>query len=72
MSRSSYQYEPDTEKDFPIIEALIRLADSYPAYGFQMMFNKLRQEGKLWNHKRVYRIYKALKLKSRLSNRNVR
>jgi putative transposase len=62
LSRTSYTYEPDSERDVPVIEALTRLAEKYPAYGFQMMFDKLRQEGTTWNHKRVYRIYKLLKL----------
>ncbi|EDU8229859.1 transposase, partial [Salmonella enterica subsp. arizonae] len=48
----------------------------YPAYGFGLMFNKLRQAGLSWNKKRVYRIYCRLKLnlrrkgKKRLPNRN--
>lgn len=76
LSRSSYAYEPDTTRDQVVIEALQRLAEEHPAYGFQMMFDKLRQEGFRWNHKRVYRIYRVLKLnlrrkgKKRLPNRN--
>jgi putative transposase len=62
ISRTSYEYEPDTERDEPVIEELLKLAEQYPAYGFKKMFDKLRQQGKMWNHKRVYRIYKALKL----------
>jgi len=65
ISRSSYDYEPDTTRDQVVIEALQRLAENYPAYGFQMMFDKLRQEGFTWNHKRVYRVYRALKLNLR-------
>ena len=65
LSRTTYHYEPDSERDVPVIEALTRLAEKYPAYGFQMMFDKLRQEGITWNHKRVYRIYKLLKLNLR-------
>lgn len=76
MSRTSYRYEPDSERDNPVIDALLRLAEQYPAYGFQKMFDKIRQERHRWNHKRVYRIYKALKLhlrrkgKKRLPSRN--
>ncbi len=76
ISRSSYAYEPDVTRDMVVIEELQRLAEDYPAYGYQMMFDKLRQEGFAWNHKRVYRIYRALKLnlrrkgKKRLPSRN--
>ncbi len=65
ISRSLYDYEPDTTRGQPVIKALQRLAEDYPAYGFQMMFDKLKQDGYSWNHKRVYRIYKALKLNLR-------
>lgn len=65
ISRSSYDYEPDTQRDQVVIEALQRLAENHPGYGFQMMFDKLRQEGFTWNHKRVYRIYRVLKLNLR-------
>jgi putative transposase len=76
ISRSSYRYEPDTTRDHIVIQALQRLAEAYPTYGFKMMFDKLRQAGYRWNHKRVYRIYKALHLnlrrrgKKRLPARN--
>lgn len=65
ISRSVYAYEPDIHRDQAIIEALQRLAETYPAYGFEKMFDKLRQEGFAWNHKRVYRIYKVLYLNLR-------
>lgn len=76
ISRSLYAYEPDTTRDAVVVEALQRLAQAYPAYGFEKMFAKLRNEGFMWNHKRVYRIYKALNLnlrrkhKRRLPSRN--
>lgn len=76
ISRSSYLYEPDTERDRLVIEALQQLAGKEPTYGFGLMFDTLRREGKPWNHKRVYRLYKLLKLnfrrkgKKRLPNRN--
>ena len=76
LSRTSYNYRPDHSKDEPVVKALIQLAEEKPAYGFGLMFATLRRQGKTWNHKRVYRIYKLLKLnlrrkgKKRLPNRN--
>ncbi|VEA48495.1 transposase [Salmonella enterica subsp. arizonae] len=76
ISRSLLHYRPNAERDIPVIEALQDLAHHYPAYGFGLMFNKLRQAGLSWNKKRVYRIYCRLKLnlrrkgKKRLPNRN--
>ncbi|WP_223303781.1 IS3 family transposase [Dickeya dianthicola] len=65
ISRSLLHYCPNTARDLPVVEALQKLAHQYPAYGFGLMFNKLRQAGLLWNAKRVYRIYRLLKLNLR-------
>ena len=54
-----------------MIEALQKLARQYPAYGFGLMFNKLRQFGQLWNAKRVYRIYRLLKLNFRRKEKKI-
>lgn len=76
ISRTVYQYKPDTARDEPVISELQELAEKYPRYGFGKMFPILRRRGFRWNHKRVYRVYCALKLnmrrkgKKRLPNRN--
>ncbi len=76
ISRSLLHYCPDTTRDQPVVEALQKLAHQYPAYGFGLMFNTLRQAGLPWNAKRVYRVYRVLKLnlrrkgKKRLPNRH--
>jgi len=75
LSRTVYDYQPDTERDQPVIDALLALVDRYPRRGFDKLFPMLRRQGHKWNHKRVYRIYCDLKLnirrkgKRRLPNR---
>lgn len=76
ISRTVYHYQPDIMRDEPVILALQELADKYPRYGFGKLFPLIRRRGFRWNHKRVYRVYCALKLnmrrkgKKRLPNRN--
>ena len=76
ISRSVYHYKPDSNKDEPVIEAIQVVVERYPAYGFSKVFMILRRKGHTWNHKRVYRVYCALKLnirrkgKKRLPSRN--
>jgi putative transposase len=45
-----------------VITALQELADKHPVYGFRKLFALLKRAGKPWNHKKVYRVYKLLKL----------
>lgn len=45
-----------------MIAALQELAFAHPSYGFRKLFAYLRRAGKGWNHKKVYRVYKLLKL----------
>ena len=61
IPRSQFYYERKKD-DSEVIEALQELAFKHPTYGFRKLFAYLRRDGKLWNHKRVYRIYKLLKL----------
>ena len=70
-----YGYQPDMTKDDGVIAAIQAVVERYPAYGFSKVFAMLRREGRPWNHKRVYRIYRELELnlrrkgKRRLPNR---
>jgi len=65
LSRSVYRYQPDTKADQPIVEALLELAHQKPELGFAKLFQILRRQGHRWNHKRVHRLYCALKLNKR-------
>ena len=60
-----YYYTPLPKDDKPIEEALQEKAEKYSEEGFWMAYDRLRKEGKPWNHKRVYRIYKNLGLSLR-------
>ena len=76
LSRSVYHYQLDTQRDDPVIKALLALSEEFPRYGFRKLFKILRRRHYLWNHKRVYRVYCLLKLNMRrkgkrcLPNRN--
>ena len=65
LSRTVYHYQPDSTRDDQVIKVLLELAERYPQYGFGKMFPIIRRRGFRWNHKRVHRIYCALKLNIR-------
>lgn len=61
LPRSQYYY-PTRKDDREVIEVLQELAFRHPSYGFRKLFAYIRRSGKCWNHKKVYRVYKLLKL----------
>ncbi len=61
LPRCQFYYSSKRD-DTAIIEALQELAYRHPSYGFRKLFAYLRRSGKAWNHKKVYRVYKLLKL----------
>lgn len=75
MSKSVYYYKPLTKDDSEIELALQEKVLAHSEEGFWKTYDRLRYEGKLWNHKRVYRVYKLLglslrrKVKKRLPTR---
>ena len=50
------------ERDGAVIEALERVVERHPRSGFWKCFGRLRRQGHGWNHKRVHRVYCALRL----------
>ncbi len=65
LPESSYRYKRHPKADEPIIEALIALVERHPSIGFWQAHHRLRLMGHRWNHKRVYRIYMAMRLNIR-------
>src|SRR5690606_42061971 len=67
LSRAAW-YRPPldwTVRDAEIISALAELVKDRPARGFWKCRKLLRRCRPEWNHKRIYRVYKAMKLNLR-------
>ncbi len=64
LSKSTFYYR-STRDDSELIAALQRLAEEHPSYGFRKCFAMLRRQGRPDNRKRVYRVYRLLKLNLR-------
>ncbi len=54
------------ELDIHIADLLHQVTKRFVAWGFWMVFHYLRRQGHPWNHKKVYRIWKAEQLHLRL------
>ena len=66
LSRAAYYRPPDEgrrlERDQPVIDALQAVVGENTRLGFWKSFDRLRLLGHWWNHKRVHRVYCALRL----------
>jgi putative transposase len=64
LARAAY-YRPLQERltrDQPVIDALQSVVAENTRWGFWKCFDRLRNQGRRWNHKRVHRVYCALRL----------
>lgn len=64
LSRAAY-YQPPmpaSRRDAAVIAGITDAVTRYPRWGFWKLFDRLRTEGRPWNHKRVHRVYCALRL----------
>ena len=50
------------KNDTEVVEKLQALAELYPTRGFDDYYGKIRNEGLVWNRKRVLRIYRNIRL----------
>jgi len=71
VSETCYRYSPLlSDENEQIADLLVGLTDARKTWGFGLCFLHLRNiKGHPWNHKRVYRIYRALELNLRIKPR---
>lgn len=64
LGRATY-YRPVVDwarRDAPVIAALTTLVAAKPRWGFWKCWARLRLDGHGWNHKRLWRVYRQLRL----------
>lgn len=69
LSRTVLSYQGKPREDGVVVTALQQLAEQHPRWGFGKLLDSLRLRGHPWNHKRVYRVYCAMKLNLRIQRR---
>lgn len=64
LSRAAYYKAPAVplERDAEVIDALNKVVERNGRWGFWKCFDRLRLDGRPWNHKRVWRVYCELGL----------
>lgn len=64
LSRAAYYRPPvlANRRDAAVIAVLTDVVARYPRWGFWKLFDRMRTEGRPWNHKHVHRVYCALRL----------
>jgi putative transposase len=65
ISRSTYRYKHKQKDDRKVEDHLSALTTKHPAIGFWSCYYRLRNRGEQINHKRLYRVYKAMRLNIR-------
>jgi putative transposase len=58
-------YYQSKRYDSEVIDKLTELAEAYPTRGFDEYYYKIRREGLKWNRKRVFRVFRDMKLSLR-------
>ena len=65
LPRSVFRYKKVPKADNALMEALEALVNKRPTIGFWQCYYRLRRKGYACNHKRLYRVYKLMKLNIR-------
>lgn len=65
LSNNGFYHKPKHRDDSLIIASLTQNVESHPQEGFWLSFYRFRNQGYLWNHKKVFRIYQSMGLSLR-------
>ncbi len=65
IARSTTQYKKKDKDDKDLIDHLGRLTQKHVNIGFWQCYYRIRNQGYRYNHKRMYRVYTAMKLNIR-------
>jgi putative transposase len=65
LPHSTYSYQLEPKDDSDVIDALLELVDRHPSIGFWSCYRRIRNQGREWNHKRIYRVNTMLGLNIR-------
>lgn len=65
LPRSTFHYIKKFKDDSVVEDALLAMIDKHPTIGFWQSFHRFRNRGELWNHKKVRRIYRKMRLNIR-------
>jgi putative transposase len=66
LNRSSYYYQAVASANDEVADKLLELASKHKKYGYRKLYQKLRQEGRAVNHKKVHRLSKKHQLNLRV------
>jgi putative transposase len=66
LNRSSYYYQAVAPANDEVADKLLELTSKHKKYGYRKLYQKLRQEGRVVNHKKVHRLYKKHQLNLRV------
>ena len=77
LSRTAWYRRPidPAVRDREVIDALLDMVERHGRWGFWKCYDRMRLDGRVWNHKRVHRVYCSLRLnlprrtKRRIPNR---
>lgn len=62
LTRRSFDYQPKRQPDTSVEQAINKIAEKHPGWGFWKIHHRLRRLQYGFNHKRVWRIYRQMGL----------